>query len=117
MAIVVIALAATTQARAQIFSPGALSTAHEALDGIASCTRCHIEGGKHDRNKCLECHKEIGARVDAGTGYHAAQAVKARECAECHREHRGAKAKLVEWVPSRDNFNHTLAGWPLSGGP
>lgn len=108
-------LLAATNARAQIFSPGALSKPHDALDGIAQCTKCHLEGGKHDRGKCLECHKEIGVRVDAGTGYHSSTGVKSKECAECHREHRGANAKLVEWVPARDNFNHGLTGWPLIG--
>lgn len=115
-AAVTVVTVVATEARAQVFSPGALSQAHEALDGIAACTKCHVEGGRHDRTKCLECHKEIGTRVDAGTGYHASAALKARECAECHREHRGAKAKLIEWTPSRDNFNHSLTGWPLSGG-
>lgn len=104
---------ASTPARAQVFSPGALSKGHAPLDGIAQCTKCHVEGGRHDNAKCLDCHKEIGRRIDAGAGYH--NTVKGRGCHECHREHRGEKANLIEWSPSRDAFNHNLTGWPLKG--
>ena len=100
-------------AQAQVFSPGALSKGHEPLDGISQCTKCHVEGGRHDNAKCLDCHKEIGRRIDAGAGYH--DTVKGRGCHECHREHRGAKANLIEWLPSRDAFNHNATGWPLKG--
>ncbi len=112
-AVLAVALCAAPAARAQLFSPGPLSKAHEALEGLTGCTQCHIEGGRHDNNKCLACHKEIARRIDAHSGYH--NSVRARQCATCHREHRGLKANLIEWTPSKESFNHSLTGWPLLG--
>jgi hypothetical protein len=106
-------VAGASSARAQVFSPGPLSKKHAKLEGIASCTKCHGEGAQHDNTKCLSCHQEIGKRQAKNEGYH--RTVKARSCAECHREHRGLGAELVEWSPSRRAFNHGLTGWPLEG--
>lgn len=106
-------LAVATPAAAQVFSPGPLSKAHADLEGIGNCTRCHAEGGKHDNAKCLSCHEEIGSRQARNEGYH--RTVKARQCAECHREHKGAGAEIIEWLPSKRAFNHGLTGWPLEG--
>lgn len=103
----------SSAARAQLFSPGALSKAHGALEGVAQCGKCHAEGARHDDNRCLECHKEIGGREARGAGYHAR--VSGRACAECHREHRGANTSLIVWSPSKTAFNHALTGWPLVG--
>ena len=78
---------------AQVFSPGPLSSAHKQLDGLTSCTKCHEEGGKHSNARCIECHKEIGRRIDEGVGYHARN--KNQLCAECHKE---GKFPRREWV-------------------
>ena len=111
--VMVFAVLSAAEARAQIFSPGDLSKAHSALDGIGSCKKCHVEGNQHDNRTCLECHKEIARRIDADLGFH--RTTKEKKCAECHREHRGVKAKLIEWTPSLEAFNHKLTGWPLEG--
>jgi hypothetical protein len=118
--VVVVALAAiavvvvrSDAANAQVFSPGALSKPHQDLDGLTGCTKCHVEGAKHDNGRCLDCHKEIGRRVDAHRGFH--NSVKAQQCVACHREHRGLNNALIQWQPSRDLFNHGQTGWPLSG--
>ena len=111
-AVLAVVLAASG-AQAQIFSPGVLSKGHAQLEGLGSCTKCHVEGSQHDNRTCLECHKEIGRRMDAERGFH--RTVQARKCAECHREHRGLNAKLIDWTPSREAFNHRLTGWPLEG--
>jgi predicted CXXCH cytochrome family protein len=107
------ALLGAGEARAQLFSPGTLSRAHGALNGVGACGNCHVEGARHDNTKCIACHTEIGKRLDAGTGYHSS--VRERQCAECHREHRGENANLIEWSPSREKFNHANTGWPLKG--
>ncbi len=100
-------------AQAQVFSPGALSKAHAPLDGLTGCTKCHVEGAKHDNGRCLDCHKEIARRTDAGVGYH--NNVKALPCFTCHREHRGLETPLIQWQPSKAAFNHGQTGWPLTG--
>ena len=109
-----IGLTATQAARAQIFSPGDLSKAHESVEGLSNCMKCHTgNAGGYDNGKCLECHKEIAVRNDRDTGYHAT--VKSQKCAECHVEHRGRASKIIEWKPSLKSFNHVLTGWPLQG--
>lgn len=109
--IVVMGFAAPAQA--QLFAPGPLSKAHKELEGMGSCTKCHGEGAQHDNSRCLECHSEIARRKTAGEGYHAR--LGPQLCAECHREHRGLGAAIVEWPVSQRAFNHQLTSWPLVG--
>ena len=58
-------------AQAQVFSPGPLAKSHAALDGLTSCTKCHESGAKVSNQRCLECHTEIGGRIDEKRGFHA----------------------------------------------
>ncbi len=108
-----LALLGAGGARAQVFSPGELSKAHASLEGMRGCSKCHIEGSSHSDERCLECHDEINKRLEGGAGYHSS--VKQQKCAECHLEHRGRNKSIIEWKPSRDEFNHRLTGWPLTG--
>jgi hypothetical protein len=99
-------------ARAQFLSPGALSKAHERIDNLGDCTKCHTSGSGLDNGSCMACHTEIKARVDGSRGYHAR--VKGQACNECHHEHRGRAVSLIQWPGgSRDAFNHELTGWAL----
>jgi hypothetical protein len=108
-------LAPSTGARAQLFSPGALSKAHAHLDGLDSCLKCHEPGNKLSNTRCLDCHTELKVRVAEGAGFHG-RLPKSRSCASCHREHRGAKAKLIPWGAGKSAFDHSRSGWPLEGG-
>ena len=49
-------------------SPGDLTKAHADLEGISNCTKCHEIGEKVLSSKCLDCHKEIKALVNAKIG-------------------------------------------------
>jgi Cytochrome c7 and related cytochrome c len=111
--LVAVLLVCASQAHAQVFSPGVLSKAHKDLEGLANCTKCHVEAGRHDNARCNECHKEIGRRQGRGEGYHAR--VKNQQCAECHREHKGLSASIIDWGGTKRAFNHALTGWPLQG--
>ena len=97
-------------ALAQI-SPGPLARAHESLEGLNNCTKCHTLGKEISNTKCLECHKEIQSRVTANTGYHAS--VKTRQCVECHKEHFGRTFSLVR-LDTR-TFDHSSTGYTLAG--
>jgi hypothetical protein len=101
-----------TDLHAQL-SPGALTRAHEALEGIGNCTQCHTLGKKVSNDKCLVCHSEIKNRIDIGTGYHASQEVKGKDCAACHSEHHGRNFDMVRFDEA--NFNHGLTGYELTG--
>ena len=47
-----------------VFSPGPLSRAHQSLEGLESCTRCHVAGRQLAPERCLDCHTELGVRVE-----------------------------------------------------
>lgn len=107
---------APQRAEAQFLSPGPLSQPHADIDGDTNCNKCHTGGRKVDDPKCLECHKDLGARIDAGKGLHGTASYKAKECSICHVEHIGRNAKLVRW-PGGDKtkLDHAETGWKLEG--
>lgn len=93
-----------------LVSPGKLSKVHAAYAGVDNCTRCHTEGKKTDTAKCLDCHKDLSARITAGTGFHKD---KSEECISCHPEHHGEDFKLIEF--DSKSFDHNTTGYPLTG--
>lgn len=94
-------------------SPGDLTRAHAALEGISNCTQCHVLGDKVSNEKCLDCHKAIRTRVQQGRGYHVSREVKGKECASCHSEHHGRKFEMVRF--DEETFDHKLTGYALTG--
>lgn len=104
-------------AKAQI-SPGPLSKAHESLTGTTQCASCHQFGTSIPTFKCLDCHKEIAQRLEAKHGYHAQIQMKnpnGKDCVRCHLEHNGENFNLIRWEPSKEQFDHRLAGYKLEG--
>jgi hypothetical protein len=99
-------------------SPGELSNAHSTLTGPGHCTDCHDAGKRPPEFKCLSCHRDIRERLQAGRGYHPALVKGDRtqsSCAKCHGEHNGKKFELVAWDAFAAKFDHTSAGYPLTG--
>ncbi len=94
-------------------SPGELSKVHSNLEGMSNCTKCHVLGEKVSNQKCLECHSEVKARVEAGKGYHSSSEVKGKECVACHSDHHGVNFQIIRFA--KEKFSHTLTGWPLTG--
>ncbi|HEU4729637.1 MAG TPA: hypothetical protein VFT22_17195 [Kofleriaceae bacterium] len=106
-------LGLTGAARGQAVSPGPLSNDHAALEGVDNCIRCHSGGAAISAPSCLSCHRALAQRIAANAGYHAKLG---DDCARCHPDHRGVSAALVKWPGGRDAFDHTRAGYPLTGG-
>jgi hypothetical protein len=106
----IVPLAAAAQ-----FSPGELSIAHERLDGIKNCTYCHQVGRKIDGSKCLACHSDLKARIEANRGFHVSSEVRGKKCFVCHFEHKGRNNTPVQWPTEPKNFDHKLAGYALEG--
>lgn len=92
-------------------SPGELSKAHEALEGISNCTQCHESGREISGTKCLECHTEIRASIGRKQGFHFANSATA--CIECHKEHLGKDARITRFDAA--TFDHTKTGFHLEG--
>ncbi len=101
-------------ARADLVSPGELSRAHEKLEGLQNCTKCHQAGQQFSAEKCLECHKELRASISAGKGFHGRSSEK--KCETCHHEHQGRGFALVDWGDrGQSSFDHAKTGYPLTG--
>jgi hypothetical protein len=103
-------------AAADVFSPGELSRAHAALEGLANCTKCHEAGEQLSPEHCLACHKEVQVRMAGGKGLHGRLKPEERTCQTCHHEHQGRDTKLVEWGPGgKKAFDHARTGFVLEG--
>lgn len=94
-------------------SPGELAKVHAHLEGMANCTQCHTLGAKVSNEKCLDCHKEIKARLDESKGFHTSSKVKSKDCIICHSDHYGRNYDIVHLV--KDKFDHNDTGYKLEG--
>ena len=97
-------------------SPGDLASAHEQLEGISNCTKCHELGEGPSADKCMACHTLIKDRLEARKGYHhVAVTVNDMACFDCHNDHAGREFELVHWPDGQDDFDHAAIGFPLVG--
>lgn len=92
-------------------SPGALSKAHQHLEGISNCIQCHESGKEISGAKCLACHTEIREQIASKHGFHFANS--SNTCLTCHKEHLGKEAKITKFDEAQ--FDHTKTGFPLAG--
>jgi hypothetical protein len=111
------ALLAAGAARADVFSPGELARAHQGLEGLAQCTKCHVAGEQLSGERCLECHGELRERIARGRGWHGKlPAAERAACEGCHHEHQGRGFALVDWgKEGRKGFDHARTGYELRG--
>ena len=112
LALTLLALGAATPGRAQLISPGKLSAPHAGMEGIRSCTQCHVlrKAGVSEP-LCLGCHEALAARLAEGKGFHAS--VEGQACATCHKEHLGPDFALIRLDTL--GFDHTRTGYALEG--
>lgn len=109
-------LATAAPASAQILSPGELSRAHQELEGLGSCTKCHGGGQRVSQDRCLDCHPAVRTRMKAGEGLHGRLAPDRRACEGCHPEHQGRGHDLVDWGRGgKKGFDHRKTGFRLEG--
>ncbi len=94
-------------------APGGLVRAHEHLEGLSNCTKCHTVGEKVSNQKCLDCHDEIDQLIKQGRGYHVSIEVYGKECVSCHSDHHGRDFQIIKL--DQENFNHELTGYSLKG--
>jgi nitrate/TMAO reductase-like tetraheme cytochrome c subunit len=94
-------------------SPGDLTKAHAAFEGLSNCTKCHEIGERVKNNNCLSCHTEVDELIKQKKGYHSSSDVKGKNCADCHSEHHGRNFRIVNFNP--DNFDHSKTTFTLSG--
>ena len=95
------------------FSPGPLSKAHMAFEGVTNCLECHTLGSSDLAPNCLECHTPIKNRIDDKLGYHGQ--LEDKTCTKCHREHAGRDLTMIIWDPDKEHFDHKKTGYELTG--
>ncbi|MBL0140827.1 MAG: hypothetical protein IPP91_01880 [Betaproteobacteria bacterium] len=70
------------------WNPGQVMLAHQPIE--RRCEACHEIAFRHVRDAaCLECHAKIGHHV--GQDLKPAVLFAGTRCAECHRDHKGAR--------------------------
>ena len=112
IAILIFVLISTNIAIAQL-SPGDLHDSHADLEGLKNCEKCHEAGKKVSTAKCLDCHRLLDDRIKSEKGLHSNEGYD--DCVACHVEHLGRDNELIWWVDGRDDFEHKLTGFELSG--
>ncbi len=97
-------------------SPGDLASAHESLEGITNCTKCHVLGEGPSADKCLNCHTVVKQRLDQKKGYHHKVVNEdGIACFDCHNDHAGRDFDLIHWPEGKENFDHVQTGFELQG--
>jgi len=92
-------------------SPGKLAKAHSHLEGLKNCTLCHELGEKISEKKCLDCHKDLKARITQNKGFHSSKEIKSKTCITCHSDHHELNFEMVRF--DKKKFNHNLTGYEL----
>lgn len=98
---------------AKLVMPGPVIEGHARWE--EDCEQCHDPFRKEDQyQRCLQCHEEVAADLDAGTGHHGRRVDHEHEnCRDCHVEHKGRDAEIT-WLDP-ENFDHDLTDFPLKG--
>ena len=110
-------LALISPLHAQI-SPGPISRAHASIGGPLQCLSCHKLAAGSAIYACLDCHKEIDARVSRRRGFHGSVVSvtsTSKDCIGCHSEHNGENFSLIHWGFSQKAFDHKRTGYTLEG--
>lgn len=96
-----------------LIMPGQLIQGHEKYE--TDCSNCHSDKGKSKQSSlCLKCHEDINADIAENKGFHGLSVdVDARECFQCHSDHKGRDFKPV--FLDRNHFNHENTNFTLIG--
>lgn len=110
------ALMASERTSAQIETlvmPGDVIEGHADIE--KDCDSCHAAFKRsQQRALCMNCHEEVAADIETGTGFHGRdRRASKRACANCHTDHEGRDANIVDLDES--SFDHDLTDFALSG--
>jgi len=112
-----VALTATNKMHAQniekLLMPGPVADAHAEYE--SECSSCHEAFEKSAQNiLCRDCHEDVDADLKQSRGFHGlSNEVAASDCSDCHIDHEGRNADMVDLDES--SFNHELTDFGLQG--
>lgn len=100
--------AARAQTMESVLAPGKVIEGHVKYED--DCKRCHVRFDRAAQDGlCMDCHKDVGQDFRGKTGFHGR--IKPRACRECHTDHRGRNAKVIDFNP--DDFDHRQSDFLL----
>lgn len=92
--------------------PGQVIAGHAKQE--ADCGNCHVRFDRAAQvGLCLDCHKQVRSDVETGRGYHGRLPEKERVCRNCHTDHKGRQAKIVQLDEKK--FDHGQTDFLLRG--
>lgn len=95
----------------RLVTPGPLIAGHAKLEKL--CSECHEPFSRSSQTRlCLACHKEIATDRSKGERFHGHHPLaRAQECNQCHTDHKGRDADIVQL--DRETFNHAFTNFAL----
>jgi len=107
-------IAQATELEKWLVMPGEVISLHADIE--AECQLCHepLSAGQQGE-LCVDCHTEIGSDIDNAGGFHGRIPEQTQlECADCHTEHEGRDAMVVQLDEA--TFDHSLTDFILRDG-
>jgi len=103
-----------TELEKWLVMPGDVIALHADIE--AECQLCHEPLAEGQQGElCIDCHTEIGDDIQKGGGFHGRLPGETQlACADCHTEHEGRDASVVQLEES--TFDHSLTDFILRGG-
>ncbi len=94
-----------------VLMPGKVIQGHAKTEG--QCNKCHVRFNRAGQDAlCGDCHKEVARDIAQRQGYHG-RAKDDKFCRECHVEHKGRDARVVELDEKK--FDHRQTDYLLKG--
>jgi cytochrome b subunit of formate dehydrogenase len=90
--------------------PGPLCAAHGLEEELQTCRACHSVTRPIQNQACVACHEIIAERLAVQSGFHG---TLNGPCRECHAEHQGPDASLIDLEVT--DFTHAKTLFPLEG--
>ncbi len=95
-----------------VLAPGELIADHAKLE--SECASCHVRFNPKGQDAlCMDCHKDVGQDVRKRMGFHGKARDPEASCRGCHTDHKGRKARIVQFDPK--SFDHKQTDYLLKG--
>ncbi len=95
-----------------VLAPGEVIADHAKVEN--ECASCHVRFNPKGQDAlCMDCHKEVAQDVRKRMGFHGKARDPDASCRGCHTDHKGRKARIVQFDPK--GFDHKQTDYLLKG--